>query len=398
MPPFQFVCIVWGTHVDFFLKACLPSLFASHNIPAIYQIIPIKFRIYTSKVDENKILQSKFYKYISQNYSDINWEIDSDFIDDVYSKRVELNYQLSSKLSSNYVDNSFHRKVYNDCLSHAIERVNRENSAILQIYPDVVFANGTISTVYKVACKGKRLIWGSSAYRTYGINVLSILQKEFSSDGCLSIKARELVKLSLEYMLPNMHTTFWGNFDRKSFHWGILWQGDGQLIQRCFCMEPIYLYPENKNVKFIYAGMGIEGTDFWDKAVPDASKVHYIGESDDYFTLDLENMETAMPQPLNLRSKNFLVPSIIEFALILKNYVQGTHARNTFKTHVTYRWEAGNDNTKEEELAFEFTRKVMLLVKILERYPFLELLLLNTRKIEIKLLHILSRLFQIIKK
>jgi len=398
LPPFQFVCIVWGTHLNFFLEACLPSLFASHNIPAIYKKIPIKFLIYTSKDDENAILQSKIFKYINQNFSEINWEIDNDLIADAFSKRVELNYQLSSKLSSNFVDNSYFRKINNDCISHAIERVNKENSAILLIYPDVVFANGTINSVYKVACTGKRLIWGSSAYRTYGINVLSILQKDYRSGECLSISSRELVKISLEYMLPNMHKTFWGNFDRHKFHSSILWQGNGQLIQRSICMEPAYLYPENKDIKFIYKGMGIEGTDFWDKAVPDPSKVHYIGDSDDYFTLDLEMMETTMPHQLNFRPKKILVPSSIEFALMLKNYIQGTHARNIFKTNVTYRWKAGNDNSKEEKLAFDFTRKVLLLVTILEKHPFLEKILLITRKIEIKLLHKLSRLSQIIKR
>jgi hypothetical protein len=398
LPPFQFVYIVWGSHVNFFIEACLPSLFASHNIPSIYKIIPIKFRIYTSKDDESKIIQSGIYKYINEKYPEINWKIDNDFIDDLYSKKVKLNYQLSKKLSYDYVDNSYHRKIYNDCISHATEKVNRENSAILQIFPDVVYANGTINSVYKFACEGKRLIWGPSAYRTYGKNILSILQKEYRSGVCLSITSRELVKISLEYMLPNMLKTFWGNFDRKSFHWGILWTCNGQLIQRCFCMEPAYLYPENKDVKFIYKGLGIEGTDFYDKAVPDPSKVHYIGDSDDYFTLDLEDMETTIPQPLNFLPKKLLVPSSIEFALMLKNYVQGTHARNTFKTHVTYRWEAGNDNSKEEKLAFDFTRKVLLLVTILEKHPFLERILLITRKIEIKLLHKLSRLSQIIKK
>ena len=64
-----------------------------------------------------------------------------------------------------------------------------------------------------------------------------------------------------------------------------------------------------------------------------------------------------------------------------KNYVQGTHARNVFKTHVTYRWNAGNDNSKEEKLAFDFTRKVLLLVTILEKHPFLEVKIIQGKVI-----------------
>ena len=60
LPTLQFVSVVWQTrYICNFVEGCLPSLFASQNIPCIYQKVPIKFKIYTSKEDERTIIDSE---------------------------------------------------------------------------------------------------------------------------------------------------------------------------------------------------------------------------------------------------------------------------------------------------------------------------------------------------
>ena len=328
MKYFQLVTVVWGApYIETFLNTALPSLLAPRNIPAMIGDIPVKYRIYTSSQDISYLQKSTICE-LANKYVDL--ELCTDLVDHLLEENTDK------------------RKLFNLCYEHIIKEINLNDGAFVQLLPDLLYSDGSLSTIAMLAKSGKRLILGPSAYRSYKNIILpKVIAKYALDDGSISILTKDLCGLSRDGMLQSTTQIFWYNYSRLTFHWGVYWNVKNQgILQRSYCNLPVLIYPEDKKELPAYNGLSIEGTEYLEKAVPNTNDVYVIEDADEFLALDMENhpvINDFSPLIPNNSIRHFTrIPSIIETALVGKNYIKGSYARNYLKSRIRYRY--GNDS------------------------------------------------------
>ena len=376
MKCFNLQTVVWGqAYTKTFADAVFPSLFAPGNIPAMAAgSTPVKYRIYTTARDAEVIRQSPAFE-LGRNTVPI--EFDVNMVTDLLRDDTEK------------------RKIFNLCYAHAIEHANTQDAAWVGIMPDLICSDGSFSTVAALAKAGKRLIFAPCAYRTYkDLYLPTILSNYKLADGSISISAHDLVDMSIDCICEGTQGIFWGNYAPEAFHWGVYWHVKNQgLLLRSYCCLPILIYPENKDELPVYKDLSIEATDYLERAVPNVQDIYSIEDADDFFALDLEHYppsphrDASIPRrfvPLPLQT-----PSIIEFALIGKNYMKSVHARNYLKAKIRMRYRACDAEGRKEWQKVEaqsdkFIRRVFVLMNLICKYPLLERIAKKCRPLEIR--------------
>ena len=360
---FRITTVVWGTEfIELFVKATLPSLLAPGNLPSMRDGIPLKYRIYTTPQEAQLIQASPVYRFLSEGVE------------------MEMDVNLLGKLLSHNND-KYH--VVNLCFADAIKDTNLDDGAWIWVHPDTVYADGSFSTIARVARAGKRIFLTPTALRAYTHAVLPILLSDFQlKDGSISIPARNLVKLSFDYTFAKWENLYWDQYNRMGPHGCVFWHVNNQgVLQRSYWTDPVMIYPEEKDEVPIYKGVSIEATDYLERAVPNPRDIYVVEDTDEFYKCSIETVSGSATRDSSRH------PSVVEFALRAKYEIQGVYVRDYLRSRVRYRYcNPSEDDDKEwkeiEALSDQFVDSVFRAIERFDKYPLVELTARFFRRLE----------------
>jgi len=174
-----YVCSVWGDwHINTLKLITLPSLCASQNLPAVASSHEIKFEIFTTKQDREKILALPIVQHLS-SLVDLTITIASDEQDPATHLHIEW---------------------WIDCA----EKARQANGIVHVIHPDSVWPNGSLLRAVEIMESGKAGIvfpWIRAVSETFVPAIRARGQLDQTS--AIEISSRELMKLTNEHIHPN---------------------------------------------------------------------------------------------------------------------------------------------------------------------------------------------------
>ncbi|HXF54901.1 MAG TPA: hypothetical protein VNK52_12325 [Hyphomicrobiaceae bacterium] len=247
--------VVWGPwHTGIFLSVNLASLLAPGNLAALARQHDVSYRIYTDDADVPVIRQSPAFRRAQQI---VPMEVTGVAIDR-HLDPIQMHHLLW-------------RRSIDDALA--------AGAMILFVPPDVVWSNGALAHVGRLAKAGKRAIF-MSYVRVIAETVVPELERRYrgGTDPVMDAPARELVDLAMRHAHP-LFLTYLRNSPNFPIHPEfILWPVEGEgylmrvLVREMFAYDP--------NTVHLNA-----------QALPahpiDPALAHYITDSDDLFALSL---------------------------------------------------------------------------------------------------------------
>jgi len=255
---FYIITVVWGeAYTDIFLNLSLPTQLASGNLPALRYADKAIYAIYTAFKDAETIKKSPIYSVLA---SIINTKIELiDDIDISQNKMVALN----------------------ECHKRGIVEGNRDNSVLVFMPPDSIWADGSFTNLIKVADSNKKAVLSNILDVTKETFITSFLhQFTPNKDLSISVAPRELVKLSLEHLHPLYKAWMW---DAKEYCYPpytphIYWRVDREgLLGKGFHIHPLLVNPVRKDV---VPSCAID-VDYIHNACPNIDDIYVVEDSDD---------------------------------------------------------------------------------------------------------------------
>ena len=252
---FHFSTVVWGAwHTSVFLDVNLPSLLASNNLPAFAALHKVSYRILTSAESSRQIEASSAFRRARQI---VDFELFECDIDPSVSP-IELHHRLWRR---------------------SMEEAKAAKAMILFVPPDVVWADGSLKHVAKLAAAGKRAIFMTYMRVVAEECVPEVRKRHLASDEVVvEATPRQLVELAMQYIHP-LTLTYLRNSPNFPVHPEfVLWSiaGEGMLmrvlVREMFAFDPA-MFQLNQNALLAN--------------VVDQHLVHYITDSDDLFALSL---------------------------------------------------------------------------------------------------------------
>jgi len=191
------VTVVWGAwHTDTFLSACLPSLFAEGNLPALAHQFDCCYRIITSGESAAAIRASRAFALLEKIVT------------------VELIVPANDVFNSDTLDDAI--RVQNEIWQAQIERCRSEGAIIILMGPDVVTADGSLRHLAQLFGAGKQVVY-AKAVRVVDETARPCLSSSFGVDGVMRIHPRQLVRMIIEHLHPLTAFHMLGS-GRFSFH------------------------------------------------------------------------------------------------------------------------------------------------------------------------------------
>lgn len=271
----NFIVSFWGNkYTDMYIKYSLPAQLSRGNLGSFLNTGgTYKYKIYTTSRDSVALRGAASYRRLCEMM-----ETEVYIIDDVVDKfkAGEINKY----------------DVMTTCHGRGIAEAVRDDAAFMCFSSDQIISDGSLANIYKIASGGKRMVIIGD-FRVTTETFTPELMKMFYSpqDGCISIPSRELVKLSLSHIHPFSKTLFWDSgFIRNEWPAFLYWNVEGEgILQRGIHLNPIFINPREKNESLIpTAGMGIDGYDYMQRAVPDFNDAYIICDSDEVTFVSLE--------------------------------------------------------------------------------------------------------------
>jgi hypothetical protein len=250
---FHFSTVVWGPwHTGIFLDVNLPSLLASGNLPAFSAQHSIKYRIFTSRRDSERISSHPAFKK-AQEY-------------------VEFELIVCAVEGTNDPIGIHHR-----LWRRSIFEARDAGAMILFVPPDVAWSNGAFRHVADLVSSGKKAIF-MTYMRVVSETCAPAVQERYRANDGLTIDAssRQLVETAFQYIHP-LTLTYLRDSPNFPIHPEfILWRVPGEgylmrvLVREMFAYDP----------KAVVLN---------EQALPahelDPNSVHFITDSDDLFAL-----------------------------------------------------------------------------------------------------------------
>ncbi|MBI5741875.1 MAG: tetratricopeptide repeat protein [Nitrospirae bacterium] len=280
---FHFITPVWGNKFTrTFLDLSLPSQLSEGNIRSLDRSTGHKYKIFTTSEDALTIRESRSYKILGGLM-----ETEIHIIDDAVSK-------FHSGKINRY-------DVMTLCHGRGIMEAARDQAAIVSLSADLIFSNGSISNMHKIASSGKRVI-AIGGYRMTLDTFGPALLKDYylADEGSIGITSREMIRLSLEHIHPDSEILFWGNRNFLNdwpayLYWHV--PGEG-VVQRGIHLSPIMINPAVRNeVLAPESGMGIDGYDYMMRAVPDYNDFHIVDDSDEITCFSMHPLPASGEPP-----------------------------------------------------------------------------------------------------
>ena len=241
-----------------FADYVLKSLMSDGNLPAL-QGCDVVYEIYTTATD--RLILEK-----NSNFIEIRGKLESWIL-----FRFKL---IEGSLEDSYAAMSA-------CHRQAIETAEARDAAILFLQPDVIVGNGTLVTVRKQLCEGKRLVM-APGLRTVREEMEPLLNEGYGRVNGLA--ARELAAIAVKHIHPISQALVWGNGRINSYCSHLYWPvGEASLYARCAHMHPLMVYPRHKACGFAHT----IDWDYFYRACPDESEWFVASSSEEVCLVEL---------------------------------------------------------------------------------------------------------------
>jgi len=268
--PLHLVTPVWGEkYTQTFLEVTLPTLLSPGNIPSVPNLADCVYRIYTTPADAKVIVASAAYARLRALVQ----------VDIVYLRGLGENKYLTSS----------------ECYRVAARDAAFEHSAALFLIPDMVFADGGLSSIVRLLRGGRRavLVMGLRALKE---SLVPQVVAGYSREDCICIPPRELVRLGIKHIHPivESHT-----YDREEapFHPSVIcWKvkEEGFLLH-AFHLHPVAIYPTGTGTDF----RGTIDDDLVQAAGFSSDEVHIVTDSDELVWFEISSRDQIVPIPTN---------------------------------------------------------------------------------------------------
>ena len=249
------ITTVWGDwHTNAFVSACLPSLLAEGNLPALAAQHPCRYCIVTDRRSAETIRASLTFRRLREVVEPILFILDDKHF------AGEGNSAAVANQSSTW--------------GWQIQRSKVKQSKIILMGPDIVTANGSLGHIGELFQVGERAIF-TKAIRSIDETCRPCLGAFAGSDGTIRIDSRSLVRLTIEHLHPLVGEHLLGN-ERFAAHSELLLQSipDQGFAMRVLASE-VFAF-DSKHVAL----------DQWNAPVIDFAPAMVL-DSDDFFQTSL---------------------------------------------------------------------------------------------------------------
>ena len=266
---FNFCMQVWGSaYVELLLQVGLPSQLAEGNLLAFPWLANSVYEIYTTRSDERVIAASAVFKVLART---------------IETRFVHIDEILG--------DNKWPAVRY--CHQEGVKSADARDAALFFLCPDLVWPERCFAKA------AHRIVEGYSAVlcpglRTIRESLVPVLKARFSiHEGCaMPIRNRDLVKVCLDHLHPEMRTWFWDSSDYFNCPTYILFDVDGEGVSAfCYILHPIVLKPQVKNAPFRL----IFDQDYLEAACPNAELIYIAQDSDEAIFFEISAKDAPVP-------------------------------------------------------------------------------------------------------
>jgi hypothetical protein len=194
-----------------------PSLLSPGNLPSVSNLRECVYKIYTTQRDAEAIKCSGAYAQLSALLP----------VDFRYIEKLDDGKDVISS----------------DCYREAVSEAAAKHAAVFTAVPDVVFADGGLTSITRLLSQGKKaiLIMGLRAVKE---SLVPELHARFQRGGCICIQPRKLAELACRHVHPITECHMYDG-DTKDFHPSVLcWRvKDEGFLLHSFHLHPVAICP-----------------------------------------------------------------------------------------------------------------------------------------------------------
>lgn len=300
---FQFVTVAWGKpYVDLLVNVGIPSQMAEGNLPSFPYLETSKYVVYTTSQDREALDKSPAFARLSQLMA-----TEVRLIDDIDLNRNK--YGIAT-----------------ECQKRALTSTNETETAFVWLYPDVVWADGALSNMGRIAATGKRAVLHIGLSVVTETCVPELLREHHQQDSdTISITPRDLVKLGIKHMDPALDTLFWNSDHFNSSPSQLFWEvPDEGLLTRWFHLVPMMVYPRRKTSEFTGS---IDSGDHLRQAGLHPDDIYVAEDSDEIFMFSFNTPWRTYP------ANTSTVAKVLRWTATSTGTIDAKYLRYRFRVH-----------------------------------------------------------------
>jgi len=226
---FQFITVAWGKpYVDLLVNVAIPSQMSNGNLPSFQFLKTSTYIVYTTSQDRETLNNSAAFKALSK----------------LMSTEIRLIDNIDSQ------ENKY--SIVSQCQIRASSAVKNTETAFVWLYPDVVWPDGALVNMGRIAATGKRAILHVSLSAVTETCVPDLLQQYHRKESdTITISPRESVKLALDHMDPGVESLFWDSENFNTSPSQLFWNVPGEgVLARWFYLVPLMICPRTNVTGF----------------------------------------------------------------------------------------------------------------------------------------------------
>jgi hypothetical protein len=247
-----------------------------------------------------------------------------------------------------------------DCFRRGIKVAEDVEAAVLFLTPDIVFSDGSFTTLKHLSDRGHDVIY-IPAIRTMKNAVAASLAKSYRRGNATQVSPRQLMRIALDNLHPLGDLSWWEEGEGGLIPANIYWRVDDEgLVGRCFHLHPILVHPQRKNATFF----GTVDDDYVPATCPDSSGDYVVVDSDQLLAIELSDPGRFF----EMRSAKGSVGDAVRWA---EQFTNARH-RSLFKAPIRMhtgisqplKWAAAEDRARvvAEEIELRLDRPVWRLL------------------------------------
>lgn len=320
---FQFITVAWGKpYIDLLVDVAIPSQMAPGNLPNFPYLATSTYILYTTSEGRAALDNSLAFRRLAQLMS-----TEVRLIDDV----------------------DFHRNKYGiaaECQQRAMSFTENTETAFVWLYPDVVFPDGALTNMGRIASTGKRAVLHVGLSAVTQTCVPELLQDHRRKDSdTIAIPPRDLVNLAIKHLDPAIGT-FYLNSDRfNSTPSQLFWEVPGEgLLTRWFHLSPLMVCPRRIVHRF---SDSIDNGDYLRQAGLRPDDIYVAQDSDEIFQFSLSSTLESYP------GNTYSTVKVLRWAAMTTGTIDARFLRHRFRIHYTEPTSKWQDVERESDIVVE---------------------------------------------
>lgn len=263
---------VWGDwYTEALIDAAMPSILAPGNLPALAARARTRYRLYASPVARRRI-------EASAPFSELARIAPVDVIEVEPPERGSHKYNLAA-----------------DCHRDTVDVAEREDAAIIPLYPDIVFSDGAFAQIHERATEGRRGVM-VVPFRVSDSAIPVLRKRTDGPSRALSLTPREAMSIAINHVHPYTRRHYWSSPHFTRWPDTIMWDaGDEGLIVYSYHMTPVMLWPRTRGVR---PPDMIDNISYVPAAVPDPRDFHVVRDSDELVMWGLHPLGSDRDAPV----------------------------------------------------------------------------------------------------